>query len=476
MYYKINPEIALRSWKLVPYAYYIKGYPNAQKLTKDEFQLLQKCDGLHNLSSSALLDSLCKRNLAIAVEKGDLPSKWSLSKTCTNRYFKAAYLVITGKCNYNCLHCFMAADNAPKMSELTFEDCIRILDECVNCGIQTIVITGGEPFIHPHFLDILIECKKRNLTIQDINTNGSMITEEILQKMLDLNIKPRLKISFDGLSHHDWMRNVKGAEEKTLQAIQLCHNMGFQVEIQMNVHRDNLDTLLKTADYFDKNGIEELRIIRTTEAPRWVANANGKCLDLEEYYEQMTKFVADYISVHRQMDIDIWQFLTIFAKTKKYSYRPISLSGHKYRDSYPVCGGNRGMVTITSSGEVVPCAQMSGYYEKNNISLGNIHTQSLQSLLTDSLYLDKITCTIQSVKDHDPDCHSCKYWKLCAGGCRAIALALTNDELARDPAKCLFFHHHWMDKIDEAIHESNDSYENINALDGIPLHDYIIKH
>lgn len=475
MYYKLNPDIALRRWKYVPYAYYKKGVREAQKLNKEQFDTLIQCDGLTELPDTPLVHQLIQQNFIIPVTKGDLSSTWSLFKESQTRYFPALYLVITGKCNYNCLHCFMAADNAPKMTELSYETCLNILDECVKCGIQTIVITGGEPFVHPHFMDILKACQQRHLTVQDINTNGSFITKDILNQMLEINILPRMKISFDGLKHHDWMRNIKGAEKRTIQAIQLCHDMGFPVEVQTNVHLDNLDTLLETAAFFDQMGIEEMRIIRTTEAPRWVHNANGKCLDLEDYYQKMTHFASQYVAQKRQMQIDIWQFLTLFPKQKVYRYRPISLTGQSYRSNYPVCAGNRGMVTITSSGEVVPCAQMSGYYEKNQMSLGNIYETTLESLLTDSPYLDKITCPISKVQEHDSSCKACPYWKLCAGGCRAIALALTHDELARDPAKCLFFHHNWMDKIDHAILIANHDYQNIDTIDGKPVRESIHK-
>ena len=43
--YILNPYIALRSWRLVPYAYYIKGVRDAKGLKKDEFEFLLKCDG-----------------------------------------------------------------------------------------------------------------------------------------------------------------------------------------------------------------------------------------------------------------------------------------------------------------------------------------------------------------------------------------------------------------------------------------------
>lgn len=475
MYCKINPRIALRSFWLVPHAYYIEGRRCAGKLEADEFALLEKCDGVTDLEDSELLQSLISRNYALPVEKGDVPDEWSRAKYCDNRYFMAAHLSITGKCNYNCLHCFNASDNAPLMSELSYEDCVRVLDECVCCGIQSITITGGEPFVHKDFMRILEACSKRHLSLYDINTNGSLINEKNLQQIKDLGLNPRMKISFDCFGHHDWMRNVKNAETKTLEAIQLCHDMGFCVKVQTNVHRGNLDTLFRTADYFDKHGIEQMRIIRTTEAPRWNENANGKCLDIEEYYREMLKFAADYIKDStRKMEIDIWQFLTVFAAYKKYKYRPVALSGTRYRDWFPVCCGNRGMISITSSGEVVPCTQMSGYFEKNNRSLGNIHDMPLQSFLQKGPYLDNVTCPISSVREHNPACQSCKYWRLCAGGCRAIALALSKDGdlLDIDPSKCLFFKHGWMDKIRGSLETANSDYKNMDTLDGIPISEY----
>ena len=49
MRYILNPYIALRSWMLVPYAYYIKGERNAKGLTAEEFAFLTECDGRSEL-------------------------------------------------------------------------------------------------------------------------------------------------------------------------------------------------------------------------------------------------------------------------------------------------------------------------------------------------------------------------------------------------------------------------------------------
>ena len=49
MRYLLQPQVALRSWRLVPYAYYWKGERNAFGLKKEEYELLCCCDGKQEL-------------------------------------------------------------------------------------------------------------------------------------------------------------------------------------------------------------------------------------------------------------------------------------------------------------------------------------------------------------------------------------------------------------------------------------------
>ena len=52
----LNENVALRSWKLVPYAYYVRGYQYAQKLSREQFELLSQCDGRREMDKTAAAD------------------------------------------------------------------------------------------------------------------------------------------------------------------------------------------------------------------------------------------------------------------------------------------------------------------------------------------------------------------------------------------------------------------------------------
>lgn len=451
MKYILNPQISLRSWWYVPYAYYMKGIFNAKKLQKEEYEFLSLCDGEHDLPKNELSVSLTKRGFISPSRDGDTMSDCQRAKFCDNRYFPLANWMITGKCNYNCLHCFNAADNAKLQSEFTMEEAEKLLDEMVECGITGLTITGGEPMIHLHFMDIVKSIYKHNIYIRELNTNGYFLTQEILDEIKAFECYPLMKISFDGVGHHDWLRNRKGAEEDALRAIKLCKANGFKVMVQTNVHRINVDSMLETAKLLDSIGVDKTRIIRTTEAPRWVQNARDAGLTIEEYFDSMADFCGDYAKTDCKMDIDIWNYVRMYPKTKIYHPTPIAYNEGEYRDTLPVCKGNRGLIAIAANGNVFPCHQMSGYYEQHGDNLGNVKKDGLQPILQESKYLCEVCTTVKDLREKNSVCDKCKWFKYCCGGCRAIGLALTGNKMGEDKFKCLFFQNGYLEKLCDAM-------------------------
>lgn len=456
MNYILSENIALRSWELVPYAYYIKWNRNALGLDFFEYEFLKECDGKHEISDSDFTKYFLERKIIRPAKENDELSFWQKEKICDNRYFPAMNFMITGKCNYNCLHCFNASDNERLQSEFTFEEAEKLIEEAEKCGINAFTITGGEPMIHPKFIDIIRSIYSHGMFVEELNTNGYFLTEDILNEMKKIGCNPLMKISFDGLGHHDWLRNRKGAEEDAIRAIKLCISNGFNVKVQTNVHRKNIDSILNTAKFLNDIGVCEMRIIRTTESPRWLQNAGDACLTLNEYFDEMILFLNEYIKFNPKMEIDVWQLVHLWPHSKKYHLRPFECSENEYRDTLPVCRGNRGMVAVGANGNLYPCHQMSGYYEQHNWILGNLKTDGLQKLLKDSEYLKTVCTTVKDLKEHNEKCASCKWFKYCCGGCRAIGLALTNDVYGSDKSKCLFFNNGYIEKLSKALPEYED--------------------
>ena len=455
MFYRIKDRVALRKWRYVDRALYIKGHDCAVGVTKEEWALLLLCDGKHDIEPNPYLANLLEREYIEECEEGAPVNGWSQLKEYENYYFPRMNLMITGKCNLNCLHCFNAKDNAPLNTELTYEQVVDILDQAKGIGIHAFTITGGEPLVHRRFLDIVKAIYERDMFIFELNTNGLMITQSMLDEFKAIGCYPLIKISFDGVGYHNWIRQHPKAEELTIKAIKLCIENGFRVKAQVQVNRKNVDVMMDTAHLLNDLHVSEMRIIRTTEAPRWEKNSPQSSLTIEEYYERMLEFAKEYIHSDMKMIIDVWQFLRLFPGTRMYSLVPIACSKDEFNIRIPMCKGNRGMIAVSSSGEVVPCLQMSGYFIEHGISLGNLFKTPLKELVKESDYLNLATAPLFKQIVENDKCANCQYYKVCTGGCPALGLLYSKDVnfYHEDITKCFFFENGWYDKCVAALGE-----------------------
>lgn len=318
MYYKLKDDIALRSWQFVPRAYYVRNDPYAKNLTEEEFNVLIKCNGRCDITPDSIVSNFEQRGLIEKCYPGAKTSEWSQHKSYSHRYFPKMNFMITGKCNYNCLHCFNAADNSPIMTEWKYSDILQLLDQARDCGIHAFTITGGEPMMHPKFLDIISEIHKRNMFVEEINSNGYFITKQMLDEFKKIGCKPLIKISFDGFGYHDWMRNHKGAEDKTVNVIKTCIRNGFTIMVQTQVHRKDFHTLIPTAQMLSAIGVKTMHLIRTTEVAHWQKNSPDRCLPIEKYYQNMLDFVQEYKNSRMNTQIIVWQFIRLDPMSHSY--------------------------------------------------------------------------------------------------------------------------------------------------------------
>ncbi len=453
MYYRLKDNVALRKWKYVDRAVYLKGVVHALPASAEEFDKLLLCDGNHDIVKDGVVDRLLHRNFVEECDKGTFPNKWSQLKEYDNYYFPSMNLMITGKCNLNCIHCFNAKDNDRLNSELSYEEVIDILDQSRDIGVHSFTITGGEPLVHKHFMDIIHAIYDRDMYVFELNTNGILITQEMLDEFKEIGCNPLIKISYDGIGYHNWMRQNDKAEEKTIEAIKLCIKNGFHVKAQVQVHLKNVDVMMDTAKLLDELGVSEMRIIRTTEAPRWEQNSPNTSIPLEEYFEKMLEFAAEYLKSDMMMDVDIWQYLYLNPHHKSYRISPIMCNIDDFNVRIPICKGNRGMIAITSSGEVVPCMQMSGWFMEHGISLANVKKKPLKDIVTKSDYLDIAMATVLQQILANEKCADCKYYMACTGGCPALGRLYSHrdDFYGEDITKCTFFENGWYDRVTDAL-------------------------
>lgn len=142
-------------------------------------------------------------------------------------------LQITRRCNLRCRHCYLGP---AQTSDMSVEIIKAVLAEFQDMQGLRVLITGGEPLMHPDFGPINAILPEYNIR-KVLFTNGLLINRDVLDT---LNID-EIQISLDGMRRgHEELRG-KGTYDKAVKAIDDCIEAGKQVSVSTMVHRENLN-------------------------------------------------------------------------------------------------------------------------------------------------------------------------------------------------------------------------------------------
>ncbi len=128
-----------------------------------------------------------------------------------------ALVEVTSSCNLNCPMCF--ASSGPGGKHLTLSQCKQSIDRIVQLEgrAEVVQLSGGEPTIHPQFLEILDYALDQPIDYVQINSNGLRFARdpELLEKIAANRQRVEIFMQFDGL---DRDVTIKLRDEDILEA------------------------------------------------------------------------------------------------------------------------------------------------------------------------------------------------------------------------------------------------------------------
>ena len=145
---------------------------------------------------------------------------------------------LTPYCNLSCKMCYVK-DVRPGLSVLNGEQWLEIGKQAVEAGVFGVVLTGGEPLLHPDFRMIYSGLRSLGL-ILTINTNGTMIDEKMAD-FLAANMPRRVNISLYGADRdcYEALCGVPDAFDRTIRAIELLQERNVPVKINITPNTIN---------------------------------------------------------------------------------------------------------------------------------------------------------------------------------------------------------------------------------------------
>ena len=189
------------------------------------------------------------------------------------RPVKDLRISVTDRCNFRCTYC-MPLDEyewIDKREILTFEEITRLAKLFIQCGVEKIRLTGGEPLVRQD-LDHLVEKLAALDGLKDLclTTNGALLAERIgALKRAGLR---RVNVSIDTLDADKFKRMTKrGDLNKVLDGIFAAKAAGLRpIKLNAVVERGvNDDDILPLVEFSREHGFA-MRFIEYMD----VGNAN----------------------------------------------------------------------------------------------------------------------------------------------------------------------------------------------------------
>lgn len=167
-------------------------------------------------------------------------------------------------CNFACRMCYVRK-TAREVAEserpiLTLDDWLRIAHEAREQGLLYLLLTGGEPFLWPHFWPLYEELIKMGFLVS-INTNGSLIDDKAVERLKRLPPR-RVNITLYGASDETYeaLCRTKGVFTRVTHAIESLQRAGILVKLNGTITPDNVCDLDYLIDYAKDRGL----ILETT--------------------------------------------------------------------------------------------------------------------------------------------------------------------------------------------------------------------
>lgn len=146
-------------------------------------------------------------------------------------------------CNFACKMCYVRktpeqiAQSGKRLKDWT--EWLSLAEQCRKEGTLYLLLTGGEPFLYPHFRELYMELHRMGF-ILSINSNGTMINRETVE-WLKTAAPSRINITLYGSSPETYGRLCGNPDGymRARNAIQMLKDAGIPVVINASMIPEN---------------------------------------------------------------------------------------------------------------------------------------------------------------------------------------------------------------------------------------------
>ena len=273
----------------------------------------------------------------------------------------------TDSCNLRCKICWRLDKeknpNSWVKQELNITQIKNILHDCKKLGVKVIDLTGGgEAFCREDIFEIIKIAKSHGFFVT-LTTNGTLLTQEKIQKLIDLQVDD-ICFSLDSPDQevNDYIRG-EGVYNKIIDSIKIINKLKFRensdkptLRIATVLTKKNYKSLDQLIPFCNDYHIHRINFSVLTE---WETNKEFSMKN-EKYQEVLNRLrkKLDNNKISHNLN-SIIQYGLFAHEIPRFCFSPWE------------------MVFINSRGDVMACCTLASLYE--NV-LGNVKKESLYDI------------------------------------------------------------------------------------------------
>ena len=337
-------------------------------------------------------------------------------------------LDLTQNCNLNCLYCFRDLSSKPicMSDDMLLKICNHLIAYWsrhpeIHLHIQA---WGGEPLLQVDQIAMIRRAFDEvgmNPNIE-IETNGTLIDEQIAKQLKELRIHIGVSIDGDPVVQNQQRPTLGGkpTSEKVESGIQSLHKFyGDEFGSITVVTKNTAARLYEILDYF----VNTLHLTGIKFNPLRETGDYGQLslseAELAEFEKKLLEALVSYVKSGAKITEQ-----NICQRLRNLVYRPCNNICNSCG-----CQGGYAMVTIDHNGDVYPC-EMSDFPD---MRIGKINVDLIENMVN---IPDDNTNRYFAPREF-VQCKECPWHFYCRGGCKSASIFSTGHTQAIDKAECV---------------------------------------
>lgn len=330
-------------------------------------------------------------------------------------YPTGAIMLLTHKCDLECMHCLNNWKNCTKrqfeQKERTLKDItpvqkFRAIKELRQLGTEHISFSGGEPLLDPNCATYIRYAKALGFRTE-LQTNGVYLTEAFLlsvQGSLD-----RVTVSLHGTKRPHNRLTRSNSFDTAVNAVKLAKKEKIAVSTFLVLNKFNFKILDKYIHLVNRLGVDTAYFTRLYHSGSAIRNIRKIHLSKEDYLEAI-KVIDNMNKQIIRKDIPSLAKLHSRQKPTTLMLRgspPLCLlRNHNINLLNLQCGAAKMELAINPNGDVLPCPSWPK-------PIGNLTKDSIINIWNKT---EMINCANNSIAPET--CNSCELGNACNKGCQ----------------------------------------------------------